>query len=54
MKLLNEEIAENTKEKYRKATAQSVDPIEVERINSVYDKIPKEEQLRFAKAGSKK
>lgn len=54
MKLLNEEIAENTKEKYRKATAQSVDPIEVERINSVYDKIPKEEHLRFAKAGSKK
>lgn len=53
MKLLNEEIAENTKEKYRKATAQPVDPIEVERINSVYDKIPKEEQLRFAKVGSK-
>lgn len=53
IKLLNEEIAENSKERYRKAAAQPVDPIEVERINSVYDTIPKEEQLRFAKAGSK-
>lgn len=53
MKLLNEEFSENTKEKYKKATAQPVNPIEVERINSVYDKISKEEQLRFAKAGSK-
>lgn len=55
MKLLNEEIAENSKNKQRKSMAgiiDSVDPIEVERINAVYDKIPKEEQLRFTKVGS--
>lgn len=53
MKLLNEEMAESIKSKYKKAMANPVDPLEVERINAVYDKIQKEEQLKFAKAGSK-
>lgn len=53
IKLLNEEMAENLKNKYKKSMANPVDPVEVERINAVYDKISKEEQLRFAKVGSK-
>ena len=53
MKLLNEETAENSKSKYRKLMSNPIDPDEVEKINAVYDKIPKEEQLRFVKAGSK-
>ena len=50
MKLLTEEMAASLKEK-KKDT--SVDLVEVEKINAVYDKIPKEEQLKFAKEGSK-
>lgn len=54
MKLLDEEMAENTKRKYRKLMSNPIDPDEVEKINAVYDKIPKEEQLRFVKSGSKR
>lgn len=50
MKLLTEEMAANLKEKKKDS---SVDLVEVEKINAVYDKIPKEEQLKFAKEGSK-
>ncbi len=50
MKLLTEEMAASLKEKKKDS---SVDLVEVEKINAVYDKIPREEQLKFAKAGSK-
>lgn len=50
MKLLTEEMAASLKEKKKDS---SVDLVEVEKINAVYDKIPREEQLKFAKEGSK-
>ena len=50
MKILTEEMAASLKEKKKDS---SVDLAEVEKINAVYDKIPKEEQLKFAKEGSK-
>ena len=50
IKLLKQEISSNRANKSYDA---DVDPIEVEKINAVYDKISREEQVKSVKAGSK-